>query len=162
MPSGVIAARAAVRHGQRVVMGAPNIVCGGSQSGNVAATELLSAGLLHILSSDYVPSSPLQAVFQLSADGTLDLTAGAKLISGNPARAVGLDDRGEGDHLPDPGVVSSPEFLTRWVGVDAIHHRGVEEGGMNTADADIVGAHFEADAVTHRPDPGLAGRVGRL
>ena len=94
-PTTAPAAGAAVEHGQQIVMGAPNIVRGGSQSGNVAATELLGLGLLHILSSDYVPSSPLQAVFQLSADGALGLTDGAKLISANPARAIGLDDRGE-------------------------------------------------------------------
>ena len=94
-PTTVPAASAAVEHGQQIVMGAPNIVRGGSQSGNVAATELLGLGLLHILSSDYVPSSPLQAVFQLSADGALDLADGAKLISANPARAIDLDDRGE-------------------------------------------------------------------
>jgi alpha-D-ribose 1-methylphosphonate 5-triphosphate diphosphatase len=87
-PTTVLAASAADKHGQHIVMGAPNLVRGGSQSGNVAATELLGLGLLHILSSDYVPSSPLQAVFQLAADGS-------RLISGNPARAVGLDDRGE-------------------------------------------------------------------
>jgi alpha-D-ribose 1-methylphosphonate 5-triphosphate diphosphatase len=94
-PTTVLAASAADKHSQQIVMGAPNIVRGGSQSGNVAAAELLELGLLHILSSDYVPSSPLQAVFQLCADGTLGLVEGAKLISANPARAVGLDDRGE-------------------------------------------------------------------
>jgi alpha-D-ribose 1-methylphosphonate 5-triphosphate diphosphatase len=94
-PTTVVAAEAAAGHGQQIVMGAPNILRGGSQSGNVAAAELLGLGLLHILSSDYVPSSPLQAVFQLAADGTLGLTDGARLVSGNPARAVGLDDRGE-------------------------------------------------------------------
>jgi len=94
-PTTVIAADAAGSRGQRIVMGAPNIVRGGSQSGNVAAAELLGLGLLHILSSDYVPSSPLQAVFQLAADGALGLTDGVRLVSGNPARAVGLDDRGE-------------------------------------------------------------------
>ena len=94
-PTTVVAARVAAERGQQIVMGAPNIVRGGSQSGNVAATELLGLGLLHILSSDYVPSSPLQAVFQLSADRTLGLTDGVKLVSGNPARAVGLKDRGE-------------------------------------------------------------------
>jgi alpha-D-ribose 1-methylphosphonate 5-triphosphate diphosphatase len=94
-PTTVAAASAAEKAGQQIVMGAPNIVRGGSQSGNVAATELLGLGLLHILSSDYVPSSPLQAVFQLAADGVIGLSAGAKLVSGNPARAVRLDDRGE-------------------------------------------------------------------
>lgn len=94
-PTTVVAASMAAEHGQQIVMGAPNIVRGGSQSGNVAAAELLGLGLLHILSSDYVPSSPLQAVFQLAADGAIGLPEGAKLVSGNPARAVGLDDRGE-------------------------------------------------------------------
>ena len=94
-PTTVPAATAAEKHGQLIVMGAPNIVRGGSQSGNVAAAELLGLGLLHILSSDYVPSSPLQAVFQLAVDGAMSLVDGVKLVSANPARAVGLDDRGE-------------------------------------------------------------------
>jgi alpha-D-ribose 1-methylphosphonate 5-triphosphate diphosphatase len=94
-PTTVSAATAANKNGQLIVMGAPNIVRGGSQSGNVAAAELLELGLLHILSSDYVPSSPLQAVFQLAADGAIGLADGARLISTNPARAAGLDDRGE-------------------------------------------------------------------
>lgn len=94
-PTTIVAAESATRHGLRVVMGAPNIARGGSQSGNVAASDLLERGLLHILSSDYVPASPLQAVFQLAAEGSLDLVAGVKLVSGNPARAVGFDDRGE-------------------------------------------------------------------
>jgi alpha-D-ribose 1-methylphosphonate 5-triphosphate diphosphatase len=93
-PTTVPAATAAEKAGQLIVMGAPNIVRGGSQSGNVAAAELLGLGLLHILSSDYVPSSPLQAVFQLSADGTVALTDAVRLVSGNPARAAGLADRG--------------------------------------------------------------------
>ena len=93
-PTTVLAASVAEKHGQLIVMGAPNIVRGGSQSGNVAAAELLGLGLLDILSSDYVPSSPLQAVFQLWADGAMGLADGAKLVSGNPARAVSLDDRG--------------------------------------------------------------------
>ena len=94
-PTTVLSASVAAERGQQIVMGAPNIVRGGSQSGNVAAAELLGLGLLHILSSDYVPASPLQAVFQLVAEGMLGLPAGARLTSGNPARAVGLDDRGE-------------------------------------------------------------------
>jgi alpha-D-ribose 1-methylphosphonate 5-triphosphate diphosphatase len=94
-PTTVLSAGVAAERGQLIVMGAPNIVRGGSQSGNVAATELLGLGLLHILSSDYVPASPLQAVFQLAAEGVLGLPEGARLTSGNPAQAVGLDDRGE-------------------------------------------------------------------
>lgn len=93
-PTTVLAARAARAAGQLVVMGAPNIVRGGSHSGNVAAAELLRLGLLDVLSSDYVPGSPLQAVFLLFGRGDITLPEGAALVSANPARAAGLDDRG--------------------------------------------------------------------
>ncbi|MDO5699387.1 MAG: alpha-D-ribose 1-methylphosphonate 5-triphosphate diphosphatase [Dermatophilus congolensis] len=94
-PTTVAAAEASVAHGMSVVMGAPNMVRGGSHSGNVAAETLLDRGLLHILSSDYVPSSPLQAVFGLVSRGKIDLPEAVALVSTNPARSVGLDDRGE-------------------------------------------------------------------
>jgi alpha-D-ribose 1-methylphosphonate 5-triphosphate diphosphatase len=93
-PTTRIAAEHARQHGQLIVMGAPNIMRGGSQSGNVAASELLEAGLLDVLSSDYVPASPLQAVFLLESEETLPLHEGMKLVSSNPAKAIGLDDRG--------------------------------------------------------------------
>ena len=93
-PTTIEAARAAREAGQLVVMGAPNIVRGGSHSGNVAAAELLEHGLLDILSSDYVPASPLQAVFALVAKSVVTLPQASALVSANPARAVGLDDRG--------------------------------------------------------------------
>lgn len=93
-PTTEVAAQAARAHGQHIVMGAPNIVRGGSQSGNVSAAAMLDLGLLDVLSSDYVPASLLQAIVQLDADGRYPLVAGSKLVSGNPARAVGLTDRG--------------------------------------------------------------------
>lgn len=93
-PTTILAARAARAAGQLVVMGAPNIVRGGSHSGNVSATELLHLGLLDILSSDYVPGSPLQAIFLLVGRGDITLSQGAALVSANPARVAGLTDRG--------------------------------------------------------------------
>lgn len=93
-PTTIEAARAARAAGQLVVMGAPNIVRGGSHSGNVSAATLLSLGLLDILSSDYVPASPIQAVFLLVDRGNITLPQGSALVSANPARAAGLDDRG--------------------------------------------------------------------
>lgn len=93
-PTTVEAAHAARRAGQLIVMGAPNIVRGGSHSGNVAAVDLLEAGVLDILSSDYVPASPLQAVFRLFGEGRMTLPEASALVSANPARAAGLDDRG--------------------------------------------------------------------
>ncbi|NDW04815.1 alpha-D-ribose 1-methylphosphonate 5-triphosphate diphosphatase [Jiella pacifica] len=94
-PTTIEAARASHGAGLGVLMGAPNIVRGGSHSGNVAAHDLLAAGQLDILSSDYIPFSMLQAAFLLAREGTLDLPAAIRLVTANPARAAGLADRGE-------------------------------------------------------------------
>ena len=95
-PTTAEAAEAARRRGLAVLMGAPNLVLGGSHSGNVSAEALARSGLLDVLSSDYVPSSTLQGVFMLR-DGIPDMTLprAAALASANPAEAVGLEDRGE-------------------------------------------------------------------
>lgn len=92
-PTTEAAARRARSVGMAVVMGAPNVVRGGSHSGNVSAGELAEAGLLDGLSSDYVPASLLHAAFLLSARG-LGLPAAVATVSRNPAAMVGLDDRG--------------------------------------------------------------------
>ena len=93
-PTTVEAAAASRAAGLHVLMGAPNIVRGGSHSGNVAAMELLQRGFLDILSSDYVPFSMLQGVFHLAETGGASLPDAIKLVTLNPAKAVGLDDRG--------------------------------------------------------------------
>ncbi|MBO6782121.1 MAG: alpha-D-ribose 1-methylphosphonate 5-triphosphate diphosphatase [Alphaproteobacteria bacterium] len=89
------AAEAAREKGMMIIMGAPNVVRGGSHSGNVSAIDLAEAGLLDGLSSDYVPSSLLQAVFQLNGRIDLPIPEGVATVSANIAEAVGLDDRGE-------------------------------------------------------------------
>ncbi len=95
-PTTVVAASASHAHGLKVLMGAPNIVRGGSHSGNVAAAELARSGVLDILSSDYYPSSLLQAARLLTEqDNGYDLPAAISTISLAPARAAGLADRGE-------------------------------------------------------------------
>ncbi|XXN65448.1 alpha-D-ribose 1-methylphosphonate 5-triphosphate diphosphatase [Enterobacter ludwigii] len=95
-PTTLEAARASRDCGMQVLMGAPNIVRGGSHSGNVAAADLASHGLLDILSSDYYPASLLDAVFRLVADerNTMTLPQAAALVTRNPAQAIGLHDRG--------------------------------------------------------------------
>jgi len=95
-PTTLEAARASHQCGMQVLMGAPNIVRGGSHSGNVAAWELASHNLLDILSSDYYPASLLDAVFRLVADerNSLTLPQAAALVTRNPARTIGLHDRG--------------------------------------------------------------------
>ena len=76
-PTSVEAAQAARAKGMAIVMGAPNVVRGGSHSGNVAAVELARRGLLDVLSSDYVPASLLMAAFRLTSDAGFSVRAGA-------------------------------------------------------------------------------------
>ena len=95
-PTTLEAAHGCKRLGMSVLMGAPNIVRGGSHSGNVAAADLAQEGLLDILSSDYYPASLLQSAFTLAAeDGHCDLPQAMNMVSRNPARSAGLEDRGE-------------------------------------------------------------------
>jgi alpha-D-ribose 1-methylphosphonate 5-triphosphate diphosphatase len=93
-PTTLEAARASHAAGMGVLMGGPNVVRGGSHSGNVAAAELARLGLLDILSSDYVPASLLGAVLRLVQDGICSMPAAVAMVTRNPARATGLHDRG--------------------------------------------------------------------
>ena len=77
-----------------VVMGAPNLVLGGSHSGNVSARQLAEEGLLDALSSDYVPVSLLHGAFQLHRELDMPLPHAIAPVSRNPAAMIGLDDRG--------------------------------------------------------------------
>jgi alpha-D-ribose 1-methylphosphonate 5-triphosphate diphosphatase len=94
-PTTLAAARHAHQHGLLTIMGAPNVVRGGSHSGNIAAADLARHRLLDILSSDYVPGSLLTAVFRLFDDGLLSLPQAVATVTRNPARASGFSDRGE-------------------------------------------------------------------
>ena len=95
-PTTLLAAEAARERGMATVMGAPNVVKGGSHSGNVSALELARAGLLDALASDYVPISLLAATLRLTADDVgMSLPEAVNTASLNPAKAAGLDDRGE-------------------------------------------------------------------
>ncbi|MCE0801424.1 alpha-D-ribose 1-methylphosphonate 5-triphosphate diphosphatase [Buttiauxella sp. S04-F03] len=95
-PTTLEAAQASRQHGLSVLMGAPNIVRGGSHSGNVAAHELAQVGLLDILSSDYYPASLLDAAFRVAQDesNSFTLPQAVALVTRNPAKALNLDDRG--------------------------------------------------------------------
>ncbi|QYK40619.1 MAG: alpha-D-ribose 1-methylphosphonate 5-triphosphate diphosphatase [Paracoccaceae bacterium] len=98
-PTTVEAAEACRANGIAVMMGAPNLIRGGSHSGNVAARALAEADLLDIVSSDYVPSALLTAALMLG-DIWGDMARGVATVTRAPAAAAGLDDRG---HL-DPGA----------------------------------------------------------
>ena len=78
-----------------VMMGAPNVVRGGSHSGNIAAAELVELGVLDILSSDYYPAALLDAVFRVAAmENGYALPRAVATATRIPAEAVGLTDRG--------------------------------------------------------------------
>ena len=93
-PTTMEAAAAARAYGLAVVAGAPNLVLGGSHSGNVSAADLATAGVLDVLSSDYVPASLLHAAFLVHQLG-LALPAAIAMITATPAERVALPDRGE-------------------------------------------------------------------
>ncbi|MCC8932601.1 alpha-D-ribose 1-methylphosphonate 5-triphosphate diphosphatase [Rhizobium sp. 'Codium 1'] len=95
-PCSMEAAQAARTAGMSIVAGAPNLVRGGSQSGNIAVRDLLAARLVDILASDYVPRSMLDAAFMISADLGLDydLPSAVAMVTRSPALAGNLPDRG--------------------------------------------------------------------
>lgn len=92
-PVTMIAARAARAAGMAVIAGAPNIVRGGSHSGNVAALDLIEMGAVDALASDYVPNSLVEAAFLCARDGRA-LPSAVALVTSAPARITGLRDRG--------------------------------------------------------------------
>jgi alpha-D-ribose 1-methylphosphonate 5-triphosphate diphosphatase len=93
-PVALEAAQAAHALGMRTIAGAPNIVRGGSHSGNVSVLDLIRAGVLDALASDYVPAAMLEAAFFAADTGVISLPAAIALITAGPAEIVGLADRG--------------------------------------------------------------------
>lgn len=95
-PTTIEAAQALHGAGIRVLMGAPNLVLGGSHAGNIPTSQLAKIGVLDVLSSDYVPASLLMGALLLpECIPGIDLAAAMRTVSKAPAEAVGLDDRGE-------------------------------------------------------------------
>lgn len=91
-PVTMVAAQAAKAAGMQVIAGAPNIVRGGSHSGNVAAADLLEIGAVDAFASDYVPNSLVEAAFQCAQH--IDLPQAIALVTDRPAQLAGLVDRG--------------------------------------------------------------------
>ena len=90
-PVSLLAARAAKARDMAVIAGAPNIVRGGSHSGNVAVSELVREQVVDALASDYVPASLIEAAF---ACREISLPEAVALVTDRPARMAGLHDRG--------------------------------------------------------------------
>ena len=85
-----------------VVLGAPNVLLGGSHSGNASAEELIALGYCTGLASDYAPSTLLAAAFDLARRDVVGFTAAVALITSGPAAAIGLSDHGR----LEPGCVA--------------------------------------------------------
>lgn len=93
-PTTADAAAAALDQGMATVMGAPNVLRGGSHSGNVAAEELVAKGLCSALASDYLPSTLIAAAFRLATRRVVELPEAIALVTSGPALVGGLADRG--------------------------------------------------------------------
>lgn len=93
-PETLEAAEAAKEAGDPVVLGAPNVVRGGSHNGNVSALELISMGLCDALASDYHYPSPRRAALMLEKSGVAGFAQSWRLVSEGPAQVLGLNDRG--------------------------------------------------------------------
>ncbi len=93
-PVTMEAARYAREQGMRIIMGAPNAYRGESNTGNLSALKGIREGLVDILATDYYPAAMLQAAFKIAREGIMPLNESMKLVSENPAAAVGLTDRG--------------------------------------------------------------------
>jgi alpha-D-ribose 1-methylphosphonate 5-triphosphate diphosphatase len=125
-PTTFEAAQAAHAAGIYVVGGAPNVVRGGSHSGNASARDLARDGLLDILSSDYVPVALLQGAFMLDHELGIGLPAAVAAVTANPAAAVGLDDRGvlapglRGDLVRVAVHAELPIVRTTWRGGERV------------------------------------------
>ena len=93
-PETLEAAEAARAGGDAIVLGAPNVVRGGSHNGNVSALDLIAMGLCDALASDYHYPSPRRAALLLADSGVLSFEAAWRLVSAGPAQVLGLSDRG--------------------------------------------------------------------
>ncbi|WP_284944540.1 alpha-D-ribose 1-methylphosphonate 5-triphosphate diphosphatase [Acidisoma cladoniae] len=93
-PVSMAAARAARACGMEIIAGAPNIVRGGSHSGNVAAADMLRASVVDAFASDYVPASLIEAAFMAVEIAEIALPQAIALITDRPARMAGLSGRG--------------------------------------------------------------------
>lgn len=94
-PETLEAAEAARAGGDHIILGAPNVVRGGSHKGNASALDLIAMGLCDALASDYHYPSPRRAALMLARAGLLDLSAAWGLVSSGPAGLLGLADRGD-------------------------------------------------------------------
>jgi alpha-D-ribose 1-methylphosphonate 5-triphosphate diphosphatase len=127
-PMNVETAREAAEASDDIVLGAPNVMRGGSHLGWVDASEMISRGLCSILASDYYYPAPLIAAFRLVESGVAPIVRAWSLVSGSPAHAAGLHDRGRIERglradlvLIDAALGSRPRVIAALVGGRIVH-----------------------------------------
>ena len=94
-PINMEAAVAAQELGMSTIFGAPNLLRGKSQSGSMKALDAIEAGVADCLCADYSPAALIVAVMKLPSLTDIDLASAVRLVTFNPAKAAGLNDRGE-------------------------------------------------------------------
>jgi alpha-D-ribose 1-methylphosphonate 5-triphosphate diphosphatase len=137
-PVTLAAARAARTRGMGIVMGAPNARRGSSHLTNLSAREALTAGCLDILVCDYHPPSLLAAAYALARDGLCTWAQAITLVTANPARLVGLTDRGQitpgtGADLIVARARPHPEVLSTWVAGTEVFRRATRDASPGAA-----------------------------
>lgn len=90
-PITIEVAKEAKRQGFYTVAGAPNILLGGSHSGNMSAAEAILNGCADILCSDYYPQAMLHSVFIMYHKYGISLPEMVNKVSLNPAKATRID-----------------------------------------------------------------------
>lgn len=148
-PVSIDAARRARELDMPVVLGAPNVLLGGSHSGNVSAEAVIAAGFCTALASDYLPTSLLAAAFDLAERNVVPLHRAVALVTSGPARAAGLPDRAlEVGATADLVLVA---VKGRWPSVSAIlpHTASAGANGVvyNPGPAGLHGALAQAPVV---------------
>jgi alpha-D-ribose 1-methylphosphonate 5-triphosphate diphosphatase len=129
-------AKEAALGGDDIVLGAPNVVRGGSHVGFVKASDMVARGLCSVLASDYYYPAPFAAALRLVADGVAPIEKAWQLVSEAPARAAGLDDRGVIDVgrradlvVVDAADVANPRLEAVIAGGRIVYLRDVERLG---------------------------------
>ena len=127
-PVNAETARYAIDHADPVIMGAPNVLRGGSHCDRLCATTAVSQGLCSVLTSDYYYPSLMQAPFKLASEGVTDFANGWNMVSKNPAEAAGLKDRGEikkGKRadvvVVDDSIPGCPRIVATFVAGQPVH-----------------------------------------
>jgi alpha-D-ribose 1-methylphosphonate 5-triphosphate diphosphatase len=132
-PVTIETAQRARDRGMTIVVGAPNIIRGGSSSGNMDAAELIAAGLADTICAVYHAPSMLPSAFRLVKDGLIDLPAAVRMLTLNPARALGMSDLG----AIQPGFVADLLLVRDAASgiqqVERVFRGGVEVLALNTS-----------------------------